>query len=325
MILQVPLPGADTAGIRVEVPLPSAWERWRDAYLTDVGTKVLVFLALAALLYLLARFTRRQVSEGIEDVNRRHALRKWINRGYAGLLVLVALALFADWLAGLGTVLALVLAGVAVALQDVLKSVVGWVYISGRSGIHVGSRVEVGGVLGDVIDIGVLKTTLLEVGNLVFGEQSTGRVVTVPNSAMISASVFFSSSHNPFVWQEILFRVTLESNWERAEAILREAGEEHHAQVAGEVERGFRAMEHRYAFRTGKLTPIVYVSLAQDGVELTLRFLTHVRRRRGSVDVVTRQVLRGFAAEPGIRLAYPAYRIYRAGEGGTGEVPEREA
>jgi small-conductance mechanosensitive channel len=312
---QLPLPTRDTTAIHV--PLPSAWEQWRDAYLADVGTKLAAFLVLAALLYLVARLARRQVGGAIEDVNRRHTLRKWINGGYAVLVVLTGIALFADWLAGLGTVLALIVAGVAVALQDVLKSVVGWIYLSGRSGIQVGSRVEVGGVTGDVIDIGVLKTTMLEVGNLVLAPQASGRIVTVPNSAMLSANVFFNSAANPFVWQEIRFTVTFGSDWERAEAVLREAGEEHHAQIASDVDRGYRLMERRYAFRTGRVTPIVYVSPAPHGVELTLRFLTLVRRRRGSVDAVTRRVLQGFAEAPDVRIAYPAYRIFQ--EGGSGE------
>lgn len=317
-MIQLPrIPNPDT--VEINVPLPSIWERWRDLHLHDVGAKLLVFLAIALLLYFLARVARRQIGESVEDVNRRHTLRKWVNRGSLALLFLLGVALFADWLRGLGTVLALILAGVAVALQDVLKSVVGWMYLSGRSGIQVGSRVEVGGVEGDVIDIGVLKTTLLEVGNLVFGAQSTGRVVTVPNSEMLSASVHVNSSLNPFVWQEVRFVVTFESDWERAEAVLREAAEAHHAEVAAEVERGYTAMERRYAFRLGKLTPIVYLSVAEHGVDLTMRFLTHARRRRGSVDAVTRRVLRGLAREPGVRLAYPAYRIYRAGEGGAPE------
>jgi len=312
-VLQIPFPGTDSTAIQVR--LPSGWEQWRDAHLADVGTKLAAFVVLAVLLYLVARVARRQVSAGIEDVNRRHTLRKWIKGGYAVLVVLTGIALFADWLAGLGTLLAVIVAGVAVALQDVLKSVVGWLYISGRSGIQVGSRVEVGGVTGDVIDIGVLKTTLLEVGNLVMAPQASGRVVTVPNSAMLTANVFSNSPTNPLVWQEIRFTVTFGSDWERAEAILREAGEEHHAQISDEVDHGYLRMERRYAFRAGRVTPIVYVSTAAHGVELTLRFLTLVRRRRGSVDSVTRKVLRGFAAEPGVRIAYPAYRILRDVEG----------
>jgi small-conductance mechanosensitive channel len=305
----------------VDLHLPRAFEHWRDAYLVDFTQKLIVFVLLAAVLYMAARVTRRLVGTHIEDVNRRHALRKSVGYVYAVLLLLLAVALFADTLAGFGTVLAVILAGVAIALQDVLKSVVGWLYVSSRSGVQVGSRVEVEGVKGDVIDIGVLKTTMLEVGNLVFGQQSTGRIVTVPNSRMIAANVFVSSADNPFVWQEVQFVVTFESDWERAEEMLHELGMELHREIEGEVVPGYARMERRYAFRAGALTPIVYVSHGERGVELTLRFLTNVRRRRGSVDRITRGFLLAIAGERTIRMAYPPVRLYRGDEGAAAESP----
>ncbi len=299
----------------LEVPIPAALERWRDLYLHDIGQKILVFLALAAVLYALTRLAHRQLNVHIEDVNRRHTLRKWIAYAYAILLALIAVALFAESLTGLGAVLALLAAGVAVALQDILKSTVGWIYISSRSGIEVGSRIEVDGVTGDVIDIGVLKTTVLEVGGpLVYGRQSTGRLVTVPNYRLLSDTVLISAAENPFIWQENRVVVTYESDWRRAEQILREVADEIHAEIAPELKAGFRRLERRFAFKYGALTPIVYVSLGDSGVELTLRYLIHVRRRRGSVDRISRRLLAAFAAEPDVDLAYPTYRTYRLGE-----------
>ncbi len=255
MLLQLPLPGGDS--MRVAVPLPAGFERWRDIYLHSATQKLLVFLVLAAVLYVLYRIGRRAVVTHIADINQRHVLRKWAKYGYVTITVLVGIALFADLLTGFGTFIAVIIAGIAVALQDVLKSLVGWFYISTRAGVQIGSRIEVEGVTGDVIDIGVLKTTLLEVGNLVYGRQSTGRLVTIPNHLMLSASVFSAATINPFVWQEMRVVVTYESDWERAEAILREIAGEAHAEIAPELERGFRSLERRYAFKYGTLTPIV--------------------------------------------------------------------
>lgn len=314
MLNQVPLPTADS----VHIPLPRSFEQWRDVYLHGSFQKLLVFLALAVLLYLLARVVREGLARNIEDVNRRHILRKWVGYAYAVLLVLVAVALFADSLAGLGTVLALLLAGVAVALQDILRSFVGWLYLSSRAGIEVGSRIEVDGALGDVIDVGVLKTTLLEVGNLVYGRQSTGRLLTVPNYRILTEAVYASAAESPFVWQEVKITVTYESDWTQAESLLRAIGDEMHAEIAPELAEGFRRLERRYAFKYGTLTPIVYVSLADSGVDLTLRFLVHVRRRRGSVDRVSRRILASFAEHPEVELAYPTYRLFRLGERAPG-------
>jgi small-conductance mechanosensitive channel len=316
---QSPLPDSVALGL----PIPETIERWRDVYIHGFVQQLVVFLLLAVGLYLLARVARQMVTQNVPDVNRRHVLRKWVSYGYALLLLLLAVALFADALAGFGTLVAVVLAGVAIALQDVLKSAVGWLYISGRTGIQVGSRVEVGGVIGDVIDIGLFKTTVLEIGNLVYGRQSTGRLVTIPNSRMISDNVFMSTTYNPFVWQEIRVTVTFESDWQRAEAIMREIGNEIYEEIAPELAQGFKKLERRYAFKYGTVTPIVYVSIADHGVDLDLRFLIPVRRRRGSVDRAARRVLTAFQKEPGIELAYPTYRIYRAGEGGGGDFDLR--
>lgn len=309
--------GIPTPPDSLRVPLPDTLERWRELYLHDFGQKLIVFLGFALFLYLATRIARRLVGEHIEDVNRRHAIRKAIGYGAALLFLLFTFAVFADTLGGFGTVLGLVLAGIAVALQDVLKSVVGWLYLSTRSGVEVGSRVEVAGVVGDVIDIGVLKTTVLEVGNQVFGQQSTGRLVTIPNYQMLSSNVLMSGTDNPFVWQEVRVTVTFESDWQRAESILREAGDQMHREVAPELEAGFRRLERRYAFKYGTLTPIVYLTLGSYGVELTLRYLVGVRRRRGSEDRVSRLILSALTAEPGVRIAYPTYRAV----GGTGMAP----
>jgi small-conductance mechanosensitive channel len=184
--------------------------------------------------------------------------------------------------------------------------------------VEVGSRIEVAGVTGDIIDIGLLKITVLEVGNLVYGRQSTGRLITIPNYQLLSANVMVSGPTNPFVWQEVRITVPFDSDWQRAEAILRETGDELHAEIEPELQAGFRRLEKRYAFKYGTLTPIVYVTLGTSGVELTLRFLTHVRRRRGSEDLVARRLLAAFAAEPGITFAHPTTRVLRHGERGTG-------
>jgi small-conductance mechanosensitive channel len=320
-LAQTPIPTvADT--IRLEVPLPDAVERWRQLYTETAFEALFVFLAFAVFFYFAARLARRAVRENIEDVNRRHILKKWISYTYAALLFLLAVALFADWLTGLGTILALLLAGIAVALQDVLKSFVGWLYLSSRSGVEIGSRVEVHGVVGDVIDIGVLKTTMLEVGgNLVFGRQSTGRLVTVPNYRMLSEAVLISASSSPYVWQEMQLTVTFDSDWRRAEEILNEVGNAIHEEIAPELEQGFRKLERRYAFKYGMLTPIVYVSIGPSGVELTLRFLVHVRRRRGAIDHASRRILAEIAAEPTIRVAYTAFRIHSSDAEARGGRP----
>lgn len=276
---------------------------------------VALWLLISAIIVLLARIVRRWVDRAVKEVNRRHQFRKMV--GYTAFFVILALAIamFVGRFGHLATVLGLVGAGLAIALQDLGKSAAGWVYLTSRSGFGPGSRVEVEGVMGEVIDIGVLKTTVLEVGNIVFGRQSSGRLVTIPNSKFLNANVFLSPSYSPYAWQELQFLFTYESDWKRAVELLEELAAGEYEGVETATQRAFRQLEKRYAFKWGARTPIVYVKAEDSGIQLTVRYLTHIRERRGSADRVTRGVLEAAAREPGLQIAYPTMRIYRRGEG----------
>lgn len=281
--------------------------------------KLAIFLLIILALYGLTRLTRRGINRHIEEVNRRHQLRKVVNYGFWIALVIATISLFFERIdfADLGTVLALLGAAITIALADVVRSLAGWIYVSSRSGIEIGSRVEVEGIKGDVIDIGLLKTTLLEVGEpLVHALQSTGRLVTVPNSLFLNRSVFASATVNPLVWQEIQILVTFESDWSRAREVIVTVANELYEDLVPELQAAFRTLERRYAYRLGPTTPIVYTEIADSGVLLTVRYLTHVRKRRGTVDRMSTQILERFDREPEVEFAYPTYRVYRLGEEG---------
>lgn len=279
--------------------------------------KLAILLLIGLALSLASRLIRRSIAAHIEDVNRRHQLRKIVNYGFWISLATAAVTLFAERLAlaDIGTILGLIAAAITIALADVVRSLAGWVYINTRRGVEVGSRVEVDGIIGDVIDIGLLKTTLLEVGEpLVHAMQSTGRIVTVPNSVFLDKNVIASATVNPLVWQEIQVLVTFESDWKQAREILREVAMELYEKIVPDLKAGFARLEREYAFRLGSTAPIVYTEIADSGVLLTLRTLTPVRRRRSMTDQISSAILDRFAQEPDIDFAYPTYRVYRLRE-----------
>jgi len=279
--------------------------------------KLAIFLLLGLALYGSSRLIRRSIDAHIEDVNQRHRLRKVVTYTFWIALAVAGVTLFAEnlALADIGTVLGLIAAAITIALADVVRSLAGWVYINSRRGVEIGSRVEVDGIIGDVIDIGLLKATLLEVGEpLVHAMQSTGRVVTVPNSVFLNKSVISSATVNPLVWQEIQVLVTFESDWKRAREIMREVAMELYEEIVPDLRAGFKKLEKEYAFRLGSTAPIVYTEIADSGVLLTIRSLTSVRRRRSTTDRISESILDRFEKEDAIDFAYPTYRIYRLGE-----------
>ncbi len=288
----------------------------RDAVRSLGWTDLVGWLGLLLVVLLLVHLGRRWVDREVEDVNRRHTLRKWVQ--YTGGLILIAaaLSLLVGRIGQLATVIGLVGAGLAIALQDLGKSVAGWIYLSTRGGFGPGARAEVGGVEGEIIDIGILKTTLLEVGNRVHGLQSSGRLATVPNSLFLNDKAFITPTYAPYSWQELQFIITYESDWERGVEILEEIGRREDEDLGREADRAFHELERRYAFKVGPLTPIVYVTAEDSGVKLTLRHLTPLRERRGARDRITRAMMEAVAREPNLEFAYPTVRFYRKGEEG---------
>lgn len=268
-------------------------------------------LLLVIVGYLAYRVLVHKIGDQVADAERRHRYRKRV--GYAvGAMVLVALiVLFIDRIRELGTLLGVVGAGVAIALREYLASVLAWFYILSQRNISLGSRIEIGSARGDVIDIGLFKLTLVEVRGEGLGGQSSGRLVTVPNYKVLIDPVYLFSSGAPYVWDEMDFLVTHESDWEQARDLIERIGREVTAPHRAEVDSGFRRLGDRYAFRPGITTPIVYVSIAESGIDLKLRYLTHVRQRRTSRDEISRRVLRLFRERPEIEFAYPTSRSFR--------------
>ena len=279
--------------------------------------------------WILYRIASKQIARQVGDAERRHRYRKRVSYTIAGAVALVLSIAFFETLRELGTVLGFIGAGLAIALREYLASFLAWFYILGQRNIALGSRIEIGapeGVRGDVIDIGVFKLTLVEVRGEGIGEQSSGRLVTLPNFKVLTDPVYHYTAGSPYVWDEMDFTVTFESDWERAREIVEEIGMEIYEPHAEEIETGFQQLESAYAFRYGVTTPIVYLSIAASGVNLRLRYLTHVRQRRGNRDTISREALRRFGEDEGIELAYPTSRVYRTEIDAArfGEVAEPE-
>ncbi|HUP00601.1 MAG TPA: mechanosensitive ion channel family protein [Gemmatimonadota bacterium] len=269
-------------------------------------------LLVVAGAYVVFRLLSHKIGSQIDDAEKRHRYRKRVGYAIAVFVVVVLGIAFFEKIRELGTVLGFIGAGIAIALREYLASFLAWFYILSQRNIALGSRIEAGGVRGDVIDIGLFKLTLVEVRGEGLGDQSSGRLVTVPNYKILTDPVYHFTLGSPFVWDEIDFMVTFESDWERAKEIVEQVGREVTEPHRAEIDSGFRQIESAYAFRYGVTTPIVYTSIAASGITLRLRYLTHVRQRRNNRDAISRRVLELFGQTSGIEFAYPTSRVYRS-------------
>ncbi len=278
---------------------------------TTVG-KIIYTIATIAVILVIRSLVLRYIDRNTEDHDAQYRARKVINYAATTVFLITIAFIWIDAFQDLPTYLGLVSAGIAIALADVLKNMAGWMYILGRRPFQVGDRVEVTGLKGDVVDIRLFRFTLMEVQGWVDAEQSTGRLVHVPNGVVFSQPVANYTEGFAYIWEETPVLITFESDWKLAEKLILEALEEHAPDVERTAGPMIRETARRYSIRIGTLTPTVYVSVRDSGVLLTARFLVETRTRRGREDRIWRAILEKFAEAPSVELAYPTVRTYLA-------------
>jgi len=275
-----------------------------------VQVKLLLSALAIAVLWLVRRLVLRVANRRIEDPRARYQWSK--SSGYLG-FILGLLLLGQIWLEAvrnIGTFLGLLSAGLAIALRDLVANTAGWAFIILRQPFTVGDRIQVGEHQGDVVDIRLFQFTLLEIGGWVQADQSTGRVIHVPNSKVFSEALANYTAEFPYIWHEIPVLVTFESDWRRAKEILHGVVEEHAESVVDEAKAAVHRASRKFLIFYRRLTPTVYTSVEDSGVLLTMRFICPVRERRGLAERIWEAVLTAFADEDGIDLAYPTRRLY---------------
>jgi small-conductance mechanosensitive channel len=270
--------------------------------------RLLATLLVVGSLWLIQRIILALAYRRAQDPWLRYRWRKSVNY----LTLLVGLVLIGRlWLEGVGslaTFLGLFAAGLAVALKDLVANLAGWAFIVWSRPFDVGDRIQVGAYAGDVIDLHLFQFTLNEIGNWVDADQSSGRIVHVPNGTVLSQPVANYDKGFRYIWSEIPVTITFESNWKKAKGILESIGGRHAEQLTEQVEKDLLEASRRYLIAYTKLTPIVYVRVADQGIRLTLRYLIRSRFRRGSENAIWQDVLDAFAVEPDIDFAYPTTR-----------------
>ncbi len=276
----------------------------------DTQLKILLSVLTVVALWLVRRLVLRMAGRRIEDPRARYQWSK--SSGYAafilGLLLLGQIWL--DAVRNMGTFLGLLSAGLAIALRDLVANTAGWAFILLRHPFTVGDRIQVGEHRGDVVDIRLFQFTLLEIGGWVDADQSTGRVIHVPNARVFSDPLANYTAEFPYIWHEIPVLVTFESDWRRAKKILRAVVEEQAGSVVDEARAAVHRASRKFLIFYRLLTPTVYTSVEDSGVLLTLRFISPVRERRGLTERIWEAVLDAFAQEDRIDLAYPTRRLY---------------
>jgi small-conductance mechanosensitive channel len=293
----------------------------------ETQAKLLVSILTILVVLFLRRLVLRILFQRIEDVLLRYRWRK--SSAYIA-FVFILLVLGRVWFEGfesIATFLGLLSAGLAIALKDLLVNLAGWIFIMWRRPFEVGDRIQIGNLAGDVIDLRIFQFTLMEIGAWVNADQSTGRVIHVPNGKVFTEAQANYHKGFQYIWNEIPVLITFESNWERAKKILQEIGIKRAEHLSASAEQRIKEASRKFMIFYSKLTPTVYTTVKDSGVLLTIRYLCEPRRRRDSEQVIWEDILEAFAQCPDIDFAYPTRRFYDnflEGKSGTKPSPSGE-
>jgi len=207
------------------------------------------------------------------------------------------------------TALGILGAGLAIASQEMIGSLAAGLNIWVGNIYRVGDRVRIGDVVGDVMDISLLRTTVMEVGEWVKADQYTGRVVNVANRMVWVNPVYNFTQHWGYLWDEITLPITYESDWQRAAELMLESGQKYTAELQADAEAKLSKMIDRYPLKDTNVEPTLYLAMTDNWIELTLRFLVDAQERRGVKDRLHRELLQNFQADENIAVASTTIEI----------------
>ena len=230
--------------------------------------------------WLIRRLNRQIISRTVQNRVVQYRWGKTIAYVTTGLATLFTIAIWVDGLSQVGTFLGLVSAGVAIALKDLLMDIAGWLILITKPPFEVGDRIQIGAHSGDVVDVSVLHFHLLKIGNWVDSDQSTGRVIQIPNAKILTDPIANYTSEFPFLWHEVPVVITFESDWRRAKALLLEMVSEASVETSQRAAEFLRKRPSRMLISYRTVTSTVYTSVLDHGICLAMRFLTDPRRRR---------------------------------------------
>lgn len=275
-------------------------------YQNKIVSSIIIIISILLLQKLISKF----FIVNIKDVQLRYKVKKTLSYIiiFIGVLLLVR-----QWFNGFKeftTFLGIFSAGLAIALKDLILNIVGWIFIVVRKPLEVGDRIQIEDTAGDVIDLRIFQFTLLEIGNWVEGEQSTGRIVHIPNGKIFNYTLANYSKGFKYIWNEVNVTITFESEWKEAKEVLLEIANKHSIHFSQEAEKKVKEASKKYMIYYSNLTPIVYTKVVDTGVMLTIRHLCKPRNRRIVTQNIWEEILDRFSGNDKIDFAYNTIRFY---------------
>ena len=276
----------------------------------DIIWKTILTIFVLILTLLTNRTISKLLRKRVKEASHRQTLHMLIRNG---VLILGAISSLAIWL-GFGSSFTVAMgilgAGIAFASQEVIGSLAGYLNILTGNLYRIGDRVRIGDVEGDVMDISLMRTMVMEIGEWVKADQYTGRIVSIANRAVFAYPVVNYTQHWPYLWDEIMIPIAYDSNWKKAGQILLAHGQEYSAHAQDEAKTTLQKAVERYpALHEALIEPEIYTEMTDNWIELTLRYVVDPQERRTVKAELHRELLQHFIDEADITVASATFEI----------------
>jgi small-conductance mechanosensitive channel len=269
----------------------------------SVVLKLFISLIVVAVTWIAYRVVRKVIERQVKDTTHMYTLRMLVRNAFFFASTVIVLMIWLGVGSNLTVAMGILGAGIAFASQEVIGSFAGYLNIVSGNIYRIGDRVRIGDVVGDVMDISILRTTVMEIGEWVQADQYTGRIVTIANRAVFADPVYNYTQHWGYLWDEITVPITYASDWRRAAEIMMEHGQKYTEELYADAEVRLSKMIDRYPLQRTQVEPTIYLTMTDNWIEITLRYIVDTRERRKIKGQLHRELLQHFEAEENITVA----------------------
>ena len=265
----------------------NAMRYYFDQLLSNPLIERLLYIAIGiTIVAFISYYLKRLLNRSIKDNASKYRARKAMNLMSYLLMVIIVLLVYSDKLGSIGVALGVAGAGVAFALQEVIVSFAGWLNIMITGRVNVGERVMIGGVKGDIIDIGVFSSTIMEMGVWIDGDLYNGRIVSISNSFVFKEDIHHYSAEYPFLWDEVRIPIRHDSDVAVARQIFFNVLNEVCGEYAEQSKAHWSKMTMKFRVEEAKVDPMVSMVFDENWITFTLRYVVDFKKRRTIKDLI---------------------------------------
>jgi len=233
-------------------------------------------------------------SKHIMTPEKRYHTRKFITyMGYIAIFIFL-LAVFYERLRGVTIAFGLIGAGIAFSLQRVIASIAGWIAISSQHFYTVGDRIQIGNIKGDVVDINVLRTAIMEIGEWVDADLYTGRLIWISNGSVFDTAVYNYSGSFPYLWDQVKIPIKYGSNHILAQEIMYKVINDVVKDYIDDARESWKTVMRKFVVKKARIEPYIGLETTDNWIEFTIRYVVNYDKRLTTKNDLFTRILEEF-------------------------------